>query len=376
VINITLAVSTPNNRGVHNVAKNLKKLGDINSCASLFIPKIRSKNLNFINRVIWELKNLNLKSKTGQDIYISVYSRLPINLIFNFRKLKFKKGIVVHDYIQYIVNIKSIFNLIRKYKFIELFKRIYHTLFFNLSVNKSDFFIFNSNATLNEFNKLSSKSINDEKNFLILHPLPSFEPYKVINESQKLTSYKFQNDVFKLLFITGRTISKRSEIIIPILRELALEENEKTFLVSIIGNHKLNIKNLPKNLVINMPKNSISEEELIVKYLEAQIFISTSNNEGFGIPLLDALNFNISSIATKIQSYLEIEEFYGDKNLTLLPVGSTSEAYKNAIRSLLYKNSKIDFHKKARIYHQKYYKIFCNSEQNFNHFLKNIMQAN
>ena len=77
MINITLAVSSPNNRGIHNVAKNLKKLGDINSRASLFIPKIRRTHLNFINRVIWELKHTNLKNKTVQDIYISVYSRLP-----------------------------------------------------------------------------------------------------------------------------------------------------------------------------------------------------------------------------------------------------------------------------------------------------------
>ena len=180
------------------------------------------------------------------------------------------------------------------------------------------------------------------------------------------------NNQIKILFVTGNPSTKRSNIISPLVEKLAINKKNINFQVTIIGNINTQIKN-QRNLKIFKPNKSISEENLIREYLETDLFISTSIAEGFGIPLLDALLFGINCLATDISSYKEIRQFYGSKNLTLIPALSDIEYYLEKldylIENYIYINKKIKYEN----YKNQYKRIIQDSENKIFCFLKEIL---
>ena len=374
---VVLSISSPNNRGMHVYSKSLFNLIRKKTISKLIYPKKQrflGNKMEFFNRIIWEIKPINISNINSLDFFISGHPRYPIDILLNSNKFKNKKILVIHDYmlctkLKDLLSYKYIFKNLHNFW---LLKSIYHTLLFKLSVSKSDYFIFNSFYTKDNLKNWVRKNYYINKDSLVIHPIPSFSPKKVCNEN-KIIKYKTnkQKKDINILFVTGLPKTKRSELIMPIIKKLAEEMSDFNFFVSVVGIFKLKGENLPRNIFLNIPKQSLSEKNLIQRYLNADIFISTSSDEGFGIPLLDAITFEISSIATSIPAYEEIKKVYKSNNLFLISQNSQVDDYINAAKYLIQEDLLNRQKNRAKSYDKNYFKIYKKSEMKINSFLNN-----
>ena len=254
-------------------------------------------------------------------------------------------GIVVYDFIQCISfeNFFSTLLILKSNGLIDFFKKVIHTLLFNKSLVKSDYFIVISEDTkkklLNWFNKINL--INQEK-IIVLHPLPSFNELVIKNfiiNSKKINEKKnIKSNQLNIICISGNAPSKRKEILLPIFEKLASRNPDKIINISIFG-ADLNLENIQfsNNLKINNFHTNVDDNFLIETYINAHIYISTSSEEGFGIPFLDAILFGCSCICSDIQVYKEIKEKYSKYNQNISLVNN-----KDIINSF-YKNLQLQF---------------------------------
>lgn len=375
MLRVYLSISSPNERGMHIYAKNLFRLIGKNNSPFLNFPKLNKKfkKFQFLNQIFWELKPLKKEVSFENDRYISVHPRYPLNLLFNSNFLQRKKGIVICDYMQCLnfLEIQKNLSLIRNSSIIEIIKMIYHTIFFKLTVERSDFLIYISHNTKKELKNWIHKDIINQKPQIVIHPLPSFDPKKVLIQAKKLEIKSVKRNEINLLFVSGTPSTKRSHMILPIIKEVANYLENYRFMVNILGGIPILRDDIPKNLKIFSPKKSILEYKLIEIYLKTDIFISTSINEGFGIPLLDAMNFDIHCIASDIKAYKEINQYYGNNKLNLIPTNANYKDYAKAVSEIL-KKSLLSNKSKTNLYCERYERIFTNSENKLNKFLNNF----
>ena len=122
------------------------------------------------------------------------------------------------------------------------------------------------------------------------------------------------------------------------------------------------IKDLCKNHKNILLLDYVSETEKAWLFLNSSLLISTSSIEGFGIPILDALSLNLSSLGTSIPSYLEIKNLT-KKNKIYLVKQNTPSKWVDKLNSLSKFDIKNKNDKRLRINN---FKIFQNNfERNF-----------
>ena len=358
---------------MHIYAKSIFKLIKKNSFSKLLYPKSNksTKNKkNFLGQIIWELKSIKKLDSQSIDYLISAHPRFPLDILCIPNKYKNKRILVIHDYMQ-CIKLKSLLNIpnfFKKNGQLEILKRIYHTFMFKLSASRADYFIFNSYYTKQNACNWIPNIFN--KKSLVLHPLPSFNPKNVLEISKNINfRNKSKENNIHILFVTGFPATKRSEMIYPIIKKLANKNKRINFLISIVGIHNFKKHDLNKNITIDIRKKSLSEKVLIQKYLTTDIFISTSSEEGFGIPLLDAITFNIFTIASSIPAYKEIKKIYKSKKLSLLSQNSSPDDYVEIIHSLIKKKKLIKEDNRVNNYTKKYLDIYQYSERRLNNFL-------
>ncbi len=133
------------------------------------------------------------------------------------------------------------------------------------------------------------------------------------------------------LVITGKQDPSYTEnVILKMARDLGL---------SVEKNLKSN--SLDKDILLF---NSVTEEELATLYYYSDIFCSLSDHEGFGVPYVEAMSFNLPIITQPIEAALEIcgdvafyvdgqaiddETFFSIKNMILDPGIRKIGAYKS-----------------------------------------------
>jgi len=344
---VNVILSTPNNRGIHRYSKSLLEILKINyECESKTFKlynKIFIKNLRFVIQIFWELF-INFRKKDKNLIF--TYPRLPLSLLMRKKNKRSSVGIVVYDFIQCISfeNLFSTFLILKSNGLIDFLKKVIHTLLFNKSLVKSDYFIVISEDTkkklLNWFNKINL--INQEK-IIVLHPLPSFNELLIKNfiiYSKKLNGKKnIKSNQVNIICISGNSPSKRKEILLPIFEKLASRNLDKIINISIFG-ADLNLENIQSsnNLKINNFQTNVDDKVLIETYINSHIYISTSSEEGFGIPFLDAILFGCGCICSDIQVYKEIKKKYSKYNKNISLVNS-----KDNIINSFYKNIQLQF---------------------------------
>ena len=344
---VNVVLSTPNNRGIHRYSKSLLEILKINyECKSKTFKlynKIFIKNLRFVIQIFWELF-INFSKKDKNLIF--TYPRLPLSLLMRKKNKRSSVGIVVYDFIQCISfeNLFSTFLILKSNGLIDFLKKVIHTLLFNKSLVKSDYFIVISEDTkkklLNWFNKINL--INQEK-IIVLHPLPSFNELVIKNfiiYSKKINGKKnIKSNQVNIICISGNSPSKRKEILLPIFEKLASRNPDKIINISIFG-ADLNLENIQSsnNLKINNFQTNVDDKVLIETYINSHIYISTSSEEGFGIPFLDAILFGCGCICSDIQVYKEIKKKYSKYNKNISLVNS-----KDNIINSFYKNIQLQF---------------------------------
>jgi hypothetical protein len=304
--------STPNFRGIHQYCLYISRLAT--SFASVVTsqpcaPFAKKKPpLHFLYQLIWELLPGHPSSNRQIEIFAS--PRLPLRYLFEQNNNPIC-GAVVLDFIQCIDQWSpySLWSLYKSYGFLELIKRVIHTFHFNISLRRLDFIINISHFTESSLQRWSAEQyrrLSDHS--LVLHPSPSFSPASILDSLQTLPLL-IDTSVFRIHIVTGNSPSKQPLLLEQCLSSLKSNGSSRfqRFEINIFGYSSLILEELSCNdFIVNCHYSYTEERFLIQSSLLANLFFSTSREEGFGIPLLDSLLFDMKCICTPIEPFREI----------------------------------------------------------------------
>ena len=265
--------------------------------------------ISHIPRIIWFIIKVPcILFKLKPDIFISAYTAIPI-----FKPSKTKTLAVVHD----VVNIEFA-------KTMSWINRINSNLIFNYAIKNSDYLWSNSQYTKNKINEyypnrkakeiITGLSVDNE----IYHKINI-----TINEKLELKKKYNIKDKF-ILFVGSIEPRKNLEFLLNLMPTLS-KNNIQLLVVGGTGWKNSYIY----NIVDNNPqiKNStifagyVSNKELAKLYNIANCYVSTSLNEGFGMPQLEAMFCECHVICPHNSGMIEVVAGKGitiegwDKNL-------------------------------------------------------------
>jgi len=313
---LSIFCSTPNSRGIHQYSLYLTRLLRELHPVSYVTPSFSSRSFpglfNFVAQIIWEI----FPGSSGHQADAEIFSspRLPLRAFLPARNCPLR-GVILHDFIQYLESYSPgyLFRLCLKDGFIEMMKHCVHTLYSLLSLKRADLILINSSFTAANFlHRLPDEAQRLSANVLILHPAPSFRKDTVLNALNKLPSCDASKPV-TLHIITGSAPSKNTALLeacLSCLNEKAAND-QIDFVINIFGYASKALSRLSASgFSVNCYSNYVSESVLVNSYLLSDIFVSTSSQEGFGIPFMDSILFNLCCIATPVESFLEISRHY------------------------------------------------------------------
>ncbi len=211
-------------------------------------------------------------------------------------------------------------------------------------------------------NFLNMKNSNIKPNEII-YPMPSLE-IELLEQAFKIP---FIRSIKKSFILFNSSIVARKKVEIAINYFLKSNLPERDFLFCIAGKmHKNNycchIKEICKNHKEILLLDYVSETEKAWLFLNTSLLISTSSCEGFGIPILDALSLNLSSLASDIPSYKEIKNLSKKNKISLVNQTNQSQWIEN-LNSLSEFDIKNKYEKRKRINH---FSVFKNDlERNY-----------
>ena len=393
-------------------SKNFKNNSD-KDIENIFFHEIY--NFLLIGKDHRQIFNSNTKYKFQLilELSINLFQLLFKNFLFKYKLYKFNKDSKYKNllnsksqYLKYIkgfISIKNIFHLCRLRSMRFMIKDPI------LNINKGDIDLIISSSPLS-LRKKDNKSadivqiIHDAIPIQILnHPESKWIFYNRLKDAHKnckcLYVSKESRKIVKNILKIENSKSTGQEIIYP-LPSLQIEELEKAFEItsirsikesfilfnsSIVKRKKLENainyfldSNLPRrnflfciagkmhksdycDYIVDLCKNHrnillldyVSETEKAWLFLNSSLLISTSSCEGFGIPLLDALSLNLSSLATSIPSHQEIKNLRKKNKIYLLKQDKQSKWIDklNSITKFDIKNNEA---KRKRINHFKY----------------------
>tara|TARA_B100000575_G_C23143020_1_gene665818 strand:+ start:3735 stop:4832 length:1098 start_codon:yes stop_codon:yes gene_type:complete len=310
------------------------------TCINAIESGAKNRFKSIYNNLISSNPNLQFYILEPSDYEIS-------NLISKKKNLTFvKTECLSYNSIQrYIVGIKTIPSIIKKYN-IEIYEQS-HLPLINLSNVKIIFTIHdirysNQDLGLNYFLRPSfisnfflkaaikkadqiitvSKTIEKEVNKIIKTKKTNviYNPLKFSIYNEDLKEYdKNSIDLHKNTnhFLCVGSFEKRKNYEIILYSAYLLKNVNINFKFTLVGFRtkyifKLNkiIKNLGLSNHINIHHN-LTNSALINLYKKCDIFIYPSKYEGFGIPLIEAINFNCNIILSDIKVFREITDNNG-----------------------------------------------------------------
>lgn len=372
---------SPNFRGIHQYSLYLSRLS-----RNIFVTSYRSpeassrrlpKVLAYFQQIFWSLFPGHPVNKVDIEIFSNSY--IPFNAFFGNRDHPLR-GLVLHDFIHSLDNLswRCLISTYREFGCLEFFKRIFHTIYSKASIQCVDFVLLNSAFTDCSFSRLLPKQANRlSGRTLVLHPAPSFTRLSVLKSLESLP-LRISSQSVSIHVVTGASPSKNPSLLEACLSCLRIRAaHEKiSFVINIFGYSSVVLKSLSSdNFILNCHSRSVPEAEIIQSYLLSDLFLSTSSQEGFGIPLLDAILFDLCCVVTPIESFLEIANFYSSHKNTIhfsssYGIGIADElacSIINASRSFDHLSPK----QKAQSYIKSSESIFLSAQENLSEFLKN-----
>lgn len=225
-----------------------------------------------------------------------------------------------------------------------IFEGVYHIneeVEFHIEVeeyllNKSKFIVSNSKAIEKQYNQYYNDAC-EGKTFLIPHGLEDMR--KFVKNNKKLSD---NSDNIEILFVGRLEYRKGIDIIFECVPYICKKYNNVIF--RFCGDNTINMPNSEKNYkdyflskynefserVIF--EGYISDEELIDRYSNCDIFIAPSRFESFGLIFLEAMIFSKPVIGTNIGGIPEVVE---DGVSGILIENENSEDLKNALIKLI-----------------------------------------
>ena len=202
-------------------------------------------------------------------------------------------------------------------------------------LNKSKFIVSNSNAIEKQYNQYYNDACKG-KTFLIPH---GFED---ISKLAKKHDKKLSDDIIEILFVGRLEYRKGIDIIFECVPYICQKYNNVIF--RLCGDDSINMPNSEetyKDYFLSkynefservIFEGYISDEEIIDRYSNCDIFIAPSRFESFGLIFLEAMIFSKPVIGTNIGG---IPEVVADGINGILIENENSEDLKNALIKLI-----------------------------------------
>ena len=224
---------------------------------------------------------------TGREMTISANGRVsPLKVL-----LRERFSIIVLDWMNYIASPMDLMCSPR-----QLISRLHHTAMSRLSLRYSDCVYTISNKVKRETEEKLGRW-GSKKPVFLLQPYGSFTIEKC-GEIQK----EVDNENWAI-WTTGMTKNKAYARGKPFLEDLGLD-----IVYRVVGVRKNN--NGSRRFYYR--ERRYNEDEMVCLYRYSRIAFCLSQDEGFGLPFLDAILFGIPVVSTNIATHREIAEYVGN----------------------------------------------------------------
>jgi len=292
--------SSPNGRGIAKYAEYLREMveGTLITC---------DKRTRWF--VLWELFGILSFTRelvSSKELYFSNSRVSPLLwMVLDWGKVT----IVVHDVMD--TNAERRCRRERLGARMKL-RREVNSWILRRSIEKASRIIFNSQYTECEVRRWIDVNYGRT---CVIYPPPSFEKL-VTKERVKAGRERGGKEILKLLTVTGTTKNKAHEAYKEFHETLEARVGMRIELV-IYGIELRKARGEFTSWAMDRRdrvtvKYGRSEEELMEDYLDCDIVVSLSTEEGYGMPVADALGFGIPVVARSIGSYREIKENLDD----------------------------------------------------------------
>ncbi len=268
---------------------------------------IKKQNFQLIKNRLSTIVNLDrikfIKIGFTYKIYIFIF----LTIYLNFKKynlvvmpslipcisIKNKSIRIIHDF-TFLKKGNSLKNLQKLYRHI-----LQYFSYFD------DYIGYISESTLRDINNLG-KNFLKKKNKIYVPPGLPF--------TLKINDLKFKkinNNQIRFLFIGSLNYHKGLDRVINFINYFNNNYNKKKIYLYLAGKEKDETKKILKRLKINdniSTKffNYVPDNLLIELYKKSDFLLYFSRNEGFGIPILEAINFSCIPVLSKISSSIEL----------------------------------------------------------------------
>jgi len=276
----------------------------------------------------FDVKYFSFIENQSKEDFFNLYSDFQPDLIF------FNQDIQIIDYFLKAIPTRKIpaisWTVVDSEKLPEVF---YPTI---LNIDKHVF------QTVTSFN-IVNKSLPVVTGPVIYPPI-------VLKQNENIKPFLTKKQDTKIIFSVGKNIQRKNFVLLcealKILNESECVKNLVCILhTSACEQQGYDLEYLRKELDLKnliftselLNKNFISDEELISLYKSSDLYVTPSGREGVGLPLLEAMNFNLPIIGI---DYLATSEILGDNRGYLIKpscfetmLGKQNVFIKNAVIS-------------------------------------------
>lgn len=244
------------------------------------------------------------------------------NLCPLFNNQSYKKIITIHDLMPLSLSQAADFKT-----------RLYYKFYLPRALRRVDKII-----TISEYSKqelINLYNIKEEKIEVIYHGIDNIFSQEVDQKSLQIFKDKYQLDHPFLLFVGGINLRKNLKIVLEAYNSLSnsFKKEFKIILVGKAGAEAEGTRRLIQTLGLNESVRiigKVSDKELPLFYKSASLFVFPSLNEGFGLPVIEAMAAGCPVISSNATCLPEIS---GGAALLLDPL--RVEEWRDGIASVL-----------------------------------------
>lgn len=296
---VAIVCSSGNNRGIHRYSTGLGSL----------IENVRMvvySGSKWI--VLWEMIGICMERSVLKGADTIIFANTRISPLLSITLGYTRVIIVVHDLMDTVWDKRPGGSK----GFGKSFAILGNTVVMFFSIWRAQSIIVNSNVTKRD---LRRKGLLNNRNVHVIYPRPTFRQDIVCE--LKIDDSQEAEDEFAVLVVTGKSENKNRGGYYELARVLFEVHGIKPRF-DIVGNTMEDCTVEEVNLItsdrvrVNL-LGKVDDSELLTLYLEASVFCSLSSNEGFGIPLDDALGFGIDCVTSNIDAYKEVSDLHEEK---------------------------------------------------------------
>lgn len=188
-----------------------------------------------------------------------------------------------------------------------------NTALIKASISNARVLITNSKKTARELQRYYKPKRTQQ--IVVINPMKSFTFEEI--KTAAVYARKAKGRTVKMLAVAGSSRNKAIDDYMHLMKSIVNSgiEGEGIQLV-IVGIDRFALDNEARQIFEEMCERivlvkGIGNTELARLYLESDIFVSTSIDEGYGMPIADSLSFGLDVVARDIEVYREIKVDFG-----------------------------------------------------------------